>query len=219
MKAEHYSEIVASKYQGTVCHIRDAHSLKYTNTSIEFEACLMKLLKVITTKSLCLFKDAVSNSRLYCHYHHHYHHGPNILFLSIAAYRRFCHICPELDHTVFTSSDFAIIIFYTARSSALHPTPNLEDQVPVFMSPQWLSAQFYPQAPGSLFVAPYDSKGCGGGIRTRLHTGSSDFMMSNNWKIAENELERVCKEVVEGCYEMLHMHLPGRTEENHIIPQ
>jgi hypothetical protein len=32
-------------------------------------------------------------------------------------------------------------------------------------------AQLYPQAPGSIFVAFYDSQGYGGGILTCLHTG------------------------------------------------
>jgi hypothetical protein len=40
--------------------------------------------------------------------------------------------------------------------------------VPVFISPRNRVAQLYPQALGSLFVASYDSQGCGGGIRTRL---------------------------------------------------
>jgi hypothetical protein len=31
--------------------------------------------------------------------------------------------------------------------------------------------QLYPQAPGSLFFAFYDSQGDGGGILTLLHTG------------------------------------------------
>jgi hypothetical protein len=50
------------------------------------------------------------------------------------------------------------MIFYKARSSALRPTPNLEEQVPVFMSPSDRVAQLYPQAPGSLFVAFYVSQ-------------------------------------------------------------
>jgi hypothetical protein len=45
--------------------------------------------------------------------------------------------------------------------------PNLERQVPVFISLRNRVAQ----ALGSLFVASYDSQGYGGGIRTRLHTG------------------------------------------------
>jgi hypothetical protein len=43
--------------------------------------------------------------------------------------------------------------------------PNLEGQVPVFISPRNRVAQLYPQALGSLFVASYDSQGYGGGIR------------------------------------------------------
>jgi hypothetical protein len=41
------------------------------------------------------------------------------------------------------------------------------------MSPSDRVAQIYPQAPGSLFVAFYDSQGYGGGILTRLHTGTN----------------------------------------------
>jgi hypothetical protein len=37
-------------------------------------------------------------------------------------------------------------------------------------------AQLYPQVLGSLLVASYDTQGYGGGIRTRLHTGSSRSM-------------------------------------------
>jgi hypothetical protein len=67
MEAEYSSEMVASNYQNAICHILEAHNLEYTYTSIEFEACLMKLLKVITTNRLRLFKDTVSISKLY-HY-------------------------------------------------------------------------------------------------------------------------------------------------------
>jgi hypothetical protein len=45
---------------------------------------------------------------------------------------------------------------------------NLEDQVPVFISPRNRVAQLHPQALGSLFVASFDSQGYGGGIRTHL---------------------------------------------------
>jgi hypothetical protein len=55
--------------------------------------------------------------------------------------------------------DFTIIIFDTARSSALHQTPNLEDRVSVFMYPSDTVTQLNPQAPGSVFVALYDSQG------------------------------------------------------------
>jgi hypothetical protein len=59
----------------------------------------------------------------------------------------------ELDLRVFTSLDFVKIIFYRTRSSA-----NLEGWVFVFISPSGREAQLCRQAPGSLFVAFYDSQ-------------------------------------------------------------
>jgi hypothetical protein len=50
--------------------------------------------------------------------------------------------------------------------------PNLEGQVPVIISPRNRVAQSYPRTLRSLFVAYYDSQGCGGVILTRLQTGS-----------------------------------------------
>jgi hypothetical protein len=47
-------------------------------------------------------------------HHHHHHHWQNSPFWAIAFLRRFCHIC----HPIFTSFDFATIIFYTVSSSA-----------------------------------------------------------------------------------------------------
>jgi hypothetical protein len=61
-------------------------------------------------------------------------------------------------------------------SSALHPTPNLEDQVSVFLSPSDRAAKLYPQAPASLFFAFYDSHGYGGGILTTLHMGDKTVL-------------------------------------------
>jgi hypothetical protein len=49
--------------------------------------------------------------------------------------------------------------FYRKKSPALHPTPNLEDQLFVSISPSDRVAQLYPQAPGYPFVAFYDSQG------------------------------------------------------------
>jgi hypothetical protein len=48
--------------------------------------------------------------------------------------------------------------------SQIRDSPNLEGQVPVFISPRNRVAQLYPQALGSFFVATYDSRGYGGGI-------------------------------------------------------
>jgi hypothetical protein len=53
--------------------------------------------------------------------------------------------------------------------SQIRDFPNLEDQVPVFVSSRNRVVQLCPQALGSLFVASYDSQGYGGGIPTHLH--------------------------------------------------
>jgi hypothetical protein len=57
-------------------------------------------------------------------------------------------------------SDFHFFAFRNnlkSMLSALRPTPNLKDQVPVFITPSDRVAQLYLQALGSLFVAFYDS--------------------------------------------------------------
>jgi hypothetical protein len=51
--------------------------------------------------------------------------------------------------------------------SQIWDSPNLEGQVPIFMSPRNRVAQLYPQALSSLFVASYYSQGYSGGIRTQ----------------------------------------------------
>jgi hypothetical protein len=50
--------------------------------------------------------------------------------------------------------------------SQIRDSPNLEGQVPVFISPRNRLAQLYPQPMGSLFIASYDSRGYGLGIPT-----------------------------------------------------
>jgi hypothetical protein len=70
--------------------------------------------------------------------------------------------------------------------SQFRDSPNMEGQVPVFISPRNMVAQLYPQAPGSHFVASYDSQGYGGGNRTRLHAGPqlagcSSCIVSGGW--------------------------------------
>jgi hypothetical protein len=67
-------------------------------------------------------------------------------------------------HPVFISLDFS------TKEEGCQPCvqlPNLEDQVSASSDSV---THLCPQAPGSLFVAFYDSLGCGGGILTRLHT-------------------------------------------------
>jgi hypothetical protein len=49
-------------------------------------------------------------------------------------------------------------------------SPNLDGQVPVFISPRKRVTQLCLQALGSRFVTSYDSQGYGGVIRTRLHS-------------------------------------------------
>jgi hypothetical protein len=55
--------------------------------------------------------------------------------------------------------------------SQIRDFPNLECQVPTFISRRNRVAQLYPQALGSLSISFYDSQGYGGGIRTILHVG------------------------------------------------
>jgi hypothetical protein len=54
----------------------------------------------------------------------------------------------------------------------IRDSPNLEDQVTVFVSPRSRVAQYYPQALGSLFVASYDSQGYGGAARDPQYIAS-----------------------------------------------
>jgi hypothetical protein len=56
--------------------------------------------------------------------------------------------------------------------SQIWDSPNLEGQVPVFISPRNRVAQLYSH------VTPYGSQGYGGGIRPRLHTGLLELFLS-----------------------------------------
>jgi hypothetical protein len=61
--------------------------------------------------------------------------------------------------------------------SQIRDSPNLEGQVPVFISLRNMVARLYPQALGSLFVNFYESQGYGGSIWNRLHAG---ILLSGN---------------------------------------
>jgi hypothetical protein len=61
--------------------------------------------------------------------------------------------------------------------SQVRDSPNLEDQVPLFISPRNREAQLYPQALGSLFVASYKSQGYHGGIEPQKAWVSRDFQL------------------------------------------
>jgi hypothetical protein len=63
-----------------------------------------------------------------------------------------------------------MIIFYCLRIRA---SPNVEGQVPVFISPRNRVAQLYPHELGSSFISSYFSQGYGGGIRPGLNKGYS----------------------------------------------
>jgi hypothetical protein len=52
--------------------------------------------------------------------------------------------------------------------SQIRDSPNLEGQVPVFISPRKRLARLYPWALDSIFVFSYDSQGYGRGIRNPL---------------------------------------------------
>jgi hypothetical protein len=55
--------------------------------------------------------------------------------------------------------------------SQTRDSPNLESQVPIFISLRSRVAQLYLHVQGSISVASYKSQGYGGGIRTLLHKG------------------------------------------------
>jgi hypothetical protein len=80
------------------------------------------------------------------------------------------HLLLGLARTVILWSEFRGNYYHILRHP--HP-PNLEGQVPVVISLRKRVPQLCPLALGALFVASYDRHGYGGGIRTRLHTGSS----------------------------------------------
>jgi hypothetical protein len=79
----------------------------------------------------------------------------------MAFLRRFCQIA-------------SCFLFFGFRNNhfLLQNRVSLASSVPVFMFLRKRVAQLYPQAPGSLWIAFYDSQGCGGDILTRLHMGT-----------------------------------------------
>jgi hypothetical protein len=73
---------------------------------------------------------------------------------------------PEQSHLSRSPTEFTAISYCLIWES-----PNLEGQVPVFISPRNRVAQLYPRALGSLSVAPYDSRGLRWKYSKRIHTG------------------------------------------------
>jgi hypothetical protein len=70
---------------------------------------------------------------------------------------------------------------YHILLSQFRDSPNLEGQVPVFISSRNRVAQLYPQTLNSLFVPSYDSQGYSRGIRTRLQAGIK--VSKSKWKL------------------------------------
>jgi hypothetical protein len=76
--------------------------------------------------------------------------------------------------------------------------PNLEGQVPVFISPGNREAQ----AKGSLFVASYDSQGYGRDIRAHLYARSSIpgvlyvIYKNENWQGKPKYAEETCPSAI-----------------------
>jgi hypothetical protein len=88
--------------------------------------------------------------------------------------RQYCHLNILVD---ITNKDGPAICSVSLNSSSrsepetilyclIWDSPNLEGQVPVFISPRIRVAQLYTQALGSLYVVSYDSQSYGGGILT-----------------------------------------------------
>jgi hypothetical protein len=73
-------------------------------------------------------------------------------------------------HPLSTSLDFAMAIVLQNKAISLAPNPQPAGLGPYISVPQQQGGLVYSQAPGSIFVAFYDSKGYDGGILTRLHT-------------------------------------------------
>jgi hypothetical protein len=70
--------------------------------------------------------------------------------------------------------------------------PNVEGQIPVFISPRNKVHQLYPHALGSIFVAPYDSQGYGGSIRPRLHT----WLVASLCNLDTDRIENTCSRYI-----------------------
>jgi hypothetical protein len=115
-----------------------------------------------------------------CHHHRHWHHHhwQNSPFWAITFLTRSGQtslFCCDLDHQVFTSLDFVIVIFY------------LKNQVSVFMSTSDRIDQLRPQILGFLYIAFYDSQDYSGAILTCLHKGRfntlSPLPMTLKWSL------------------------------------
>jgi hypothetical protein len=87
-------------------------------------------------------------------------------------------MCLEINRPVFTSLNFATIIFLQGKVISFASNPRRTKSL-YLCPPRNRMPQLYPQAPGSVFVASYDSQNYGGGILTSLHTGWIKDILTN----------------------------------------
>jgi hypothetical protein len=81
--------------------------------------------------------------------------------------------------------------------SQIRESPNLEGQVPIFISTRNRVVRLYPQTLGSLFVASYDLLGYGGGIWPCLHTRCNNRGIVTKWDVMRTAIamEQLSKHV------------------------
>jgi hypothetical protein len=91
-------------------------------------------------------------------------------------------VLPEQSLLDRSPAELTAIFYCLVRDS-----PNLEGQVPVFISPSNRVSQLYPRALGFLFVAPYDSQGLRWRFSNSGHYSSSYLLFKNTtWRRRQN---------------------------------
>jgi hypothetical protein len=142
-------------------------------SSVFIASLVCRMVKVVSLKRQTVVKQMaeflysvlmlITNYSAECRIWGSHSRGYNAVSSSLAKEPFLRHSLPQeiLPHCIrfaFLWISQYYFLFYSARSSALRPSPNPEDQVPVFISPNNRAAQLHPQALGSLFVASYDSQ-------------------------------------------------------------
>jgi hypothetical protein len=100
-------------------------------------------------------------------------------FWDIAFLKRFC----QISHRVFTSLNFATKNFLQSKVVGLASNPQSGAPCPCVPPVTECPSYVYPQAPGSLFTALYDSQGYGGGILTTLHTRRKVYQVIKYYRV------------------------------------
>jgi hypothetical protein len=96
------------------------------------------------------------------HHHHHHYHRQNSTFSAIAFLRRFWQIASEFCFFGSNKNN----IFIEPNFGLASSRPGLCRHILIGRV-----AQLYPQPPGPVFIAFYDSQGYSGSIVACLHTG------------------------------------------------